>query len=253
MNCLRALGKWWRRMSRRRRIGLAVLAAAAVLLSYWAILPYRAPEWTGFGPRHVYPQWEREKKLWDWLELLIVPAALAGGALMLNWTQRTIDRQAEDARSQREMHFAEMRLQDDRLRMYFDSIADLLVNALLRRSGYHSEQRVVARTRTAIVLSTLDGRRKGLVVRYLSGLGLIGRYSSMVHLGDADLSGADLRDTDLHDTDLRGVNLTGADVTNEQLAQAKSLKGATMPNGTLFEGTMEEFRERVALNTDKAP
>jgi signal transduction histidine kinase len=40
--------------------------------------------------------------LWDWAQLLIVPAALAGGVAWLNWAQRQRERQAEEAARERE-------------------------------------------------------------------------------------------------------------------------------------------------------
>lgn len=41
--------------------------------------------------------------LWDWLELLIVPAALAIGGFWLNRAQREREREAQEAQRQREL------------------------------------------------------------------------------------------------------------------------------------------------------
>ena len=51
-----------------------------LLLFIWALWPYAAPEWTGFGPYEIDGVHHREKKLWDWFELLIVPVVLTVGA-----------------------------------------------------------------------------------------------------------------------------------------------------------------------------
>ena len=51
------------------------------LIAYWAITAYTAPQWTGFGPYDENASGPRAKTLWDWMELLIIPVVLAGGAI----------------------------------------------------------------------------------------------------------------------------------------------------------------------------
>ena len=54
--------------------------------------------------------------LWDWLELLIVPAVIAGGGFWFNRQQR-----------ERELEIAEQRAQDDALHAYLDQMSGMLV------------------------------------------------------------------------------------------------------------------------------
>ena len=42
------------------------------------------------------------KTLWDWMQLLIIPAVLAIGAFLLNQIQKERDKKAEDAQKKRE-------------------------------------------------------------------------------------------------------------------------------------------------------
>ena len=138
-------------------------------------------------------------------------------------------------------------------------MTELLLKEGLRTSKSEDEVRSIARTRTLSTLRTLDGTRKGLLLRFLeesglikekhivdlanadlsganlSGVDLRGVYLIKADLRKADLSGANLRDTNLSKANLSGANLTDAQVTDEQLAQAKSLEGTTMPDGTVHE------------------
>jgi hypothetical protein len=55
-------------------------------------------QWTGFGQSKVSEDIQPAKTLWDWLDLLIVPAMLAlGGYLFTRWDRRAAVQQAQDA------------------------------------------------------------------------------------------------------------------------------------------------------------
>src|SRR5215207_8763596 len=100
------------------------------------------PRWTGF----------RGKTIWDWLQLLIVPLALA--TIGFWFTQQ------QDAR-QRELE--EQRAQDLALQAYLDQMSNLLLERNLRESEQGSEARTLARARTLTILPRLDPSRKTAV------------------------------------------------------------------------------------------
>ena len=190
----------------------------------------------------------------------MLPIVLAGAAFWISSTQRGIELEIEKDRQQEAV-----------LREYMDGVTELLLDNGLRTSEEGAQVRAVARARTLTVVRELDGKRKGLLLRFLTQLDLI-RGEALVSLGGADLRGADLRDADLSgadlifadlfgadlsgaslsgasmigadlfNADLSGADLSGADlsdanlsraeVTEEQLASATSLKGAIMPDGT---------------------
>jgi uncharacterized protein YjbI with pentapeptide repeats len=205
-----------------------------------------------------------ETTIWDWLELLIVPAAIAGVATVGGaW-------------------FTGQRAQDAALQAYLDKMSELLIDAQLReKDDPYEDTRVTARARTLAVLRELDGGRKRIVLLFLREARLINREEHLrgtrkvnpriVGLRDADLTnanlrhaklintlrdepvslegailegadlqgadleGADLRETNLNKANLSRANLRGATVTNEQLKTTSSLEGATMPDGSKYE------------------
>jgi hypothetical protein len=103
-----------------------------------------------------------DKGLWDWLELLVVPAALAIAGLLFTGSQQRAA-QAD----------AERRAQDQALQDYLDRIGQLLIDKDLRNERDTTDLRQLARGHTLSVLERLDGRHKGSVLRFLYGAGLI--------------------------------------------------------------------------------
>lgn len=86
-------------LTRRLWFPLTLVAIMAIiLLLIWPGWAYQW-DWTGFGwsfgkpkdakgTRDFYPS----KRLWDWLQLLIVPLAVAGAAAGLSWAQQRRER-----------------------------------------------------------------------------------------------------------------------------------------------------------------
>jgi uncharacterized protein YjbI with pentapeptide repeats len=205
--------------------------------------------------------------LWDWIKLLIVPAAIAIGAAWLNWAQRQREREAEaaqererqaqearrdrereaeaaqrqrereateEARIQCELEVEDQRAQDAALQAFLDQMGQLLLDKdrPLRQSEEGDEVSILARARTLTVLTRLDGERKRSVLQFLYESGLLGKYSLALDLGSADLSQAKLKfsileGAVLHDANLRGANLRGAVLSYADLSGAY-LEGADL-------------------------
>jgi hypothetical protein len=64
-----------------------------------------------------------DKTLWDWLQLLVVPAVLAAGGLLLNAAQRARELEAQEAQKDREQYIQDQRAQDDALQAYLDYVS----------------------------------------------------------------------------------------------------------------------------------
>jgi hypothetical protein len=118
--------------------------------------------------------------LWDWLDLLVVPAVIAAGGLWFNRQQR-----------ERELAIAERRTQDEALQANLNQMSDMLIPTKEQPSLYKARPgdslSSVARARTLTVLPRLDGERKGQVMQFLYEAGLIAKRRPVLDLSDADL------------------------------------------------------------------
>jgi hypothetical protein len=247
----------WRATSRQ----LLWVGAAIVLLTVAVLVGYRY-----------------DTTLWDWLQLLVVPAVIAGGGIWFNRQQR-----------ERELEVAERRAQDEILQAYLDQMSGMLIPTTDQPSLYKARPgdslSSVARARTLTVLPRLDGERKARVVQFLYESGLISKGRRILDLREGDLNGANLGGFNLSDANLRGTNLflatlwmtdlsrvdlSGANLrgaylkytdmreadlsyaylrgarawTEEQLRRARALEGATMPNGQRFEDWLKDREGR---------
>jgi hypothetical protein len=123
----------------------------------------RLPDWLGF----------RGKTLWDWLQLLIVPAILIGVTFAWSATQTRSDNRREDRRIEADRVAAEEARRDATLQAYLDQMSGLMLHERLLTSRPGAGVRAVARTVTLTTLRRLNGGRKGEVVRFLKEAGLI--------------------------------------------------------------------------------
>jgi hypothetical protein len=132
---------------------------AFLLLSALGYFIYKGYDqtWTGLqGYTNNKGDFIPPKKLWDWLQLLIVPILLAVGIWWLNKSQKKSELQIETDRQRQKT------LED-----YFVCMTDLLLKEHLRDSCNNQESRSIARTRTLAVLRILDGSRKAQAIQFL--------------------------------------------------------------------------------------
>jgi hypothetical protein len=104
-------------LNRNRKFATLMLIFVVVL--FFILLGYL---WnlSGFGP-YISPtkEFQREKTLWDWLQLIGVPLTIAGIVWWLNRSEQ--NRQNTSALD---------RIHEDRLQAYFDKMTDLLEKGL---------------------------------------------------------------------------------------------------------------------------
>jgi hypothetical protein len=234
---------------------LLALLAVVIVLIILSILGYIFNwGWTGLGPyiSPPYPKdstFQRGKTLWDWLQLLIIPAVLAVAGYVINLT---ISRGEQEATKQRDKTAHEIALDNQRqiaLQDYIDKLSELMLHEKLRESQPNDEVRTIARVRTLTVLPGLDGERKGSVLRFLYESGLITKSASIIDLNEANfigtdlewdrvnLSGADLKGASFIDANFYDVNLSGADLKGASFEDAymekTCLKDADLNNAYL--------------------
>lgn len=237
-----------------------ILLLFALILGYAQVLA-----WVGMTGRLDE---STKRTLWDWMQMLIVPAVLAFGALWLATAQEERQRQEEARREARQQELAdereraaqrieERRAQDAMLSAYLDQMSTLLLDKDMQQSEPGAPERLVAGARTITVVRTLDPERKRAVLRFVYEAGLIREEDpimdlasanlskadldhalleeadlSDLHMPGADLEGADLSGTDLSGTDLGGATLTGADLTGADLTGA-NMSGTNVSGANL--------------------
>jgi hypothetical protein len=242
--------------SRLRRFWLrgksAILVVGTVFLlgvAFWLITTPSLPAWTNFN----------DKGLWDVLDLIIVPVALAIGGYFLSTRQKATELEIARRQRESEQHIAKDREEEQALQTYFNEMSKLLFEYQLPESKEDSEQRSIARSRTLTTLRRLNPERKAALLLFLYEAKLIEEDTTMVSLLYADLrevklKGAVLRGANLTRTNLRGanleyVNLEHANLKDANLASA-NLKDANLVSADLRGANMKEANLRGARLDD---
>ncbi len=180
----------------KRLIGTATVCLAILVLIFTEYRLNWTWNWTGF-----------DKTLWDWMQLLIIPAALS---LSATWFNRSEHK-----------HDQKIALDNQRatiLKDYLAKMSELLLEKDLRTSKDGDEVRKLARAWTLTTLRELDGDRKRSLLQFLNESDLIRNKGGETII---DMHGADLSKANLHHVYLRNVDLSGADLCNANLFSAK--------------------------------
>jgi hypothetical protein len=220
---------------------LTVIVAVAVTLGILIYIGYGLP-WTGFGPRRMGDSVLPPKTLWEWLQLLVIPAMLALGVYWLNQRQKQHEDRLQQAQKEREEEAAIQRAQDDALLAYLDQMSDLIVDREMRKKPDDPDLRRLAQARTLAILLGLDKDRKRRPLKLIYELSLIMKEEPILNLKNAGLDTADLSEVTLHDAclreaDLRLANLSGADLKGSDLGEA-DLRGADLSNANLSDAVL---------------
>ena len=253
---------WWQQV-KQHRIAIGVTILVLVVIIALIIAGYQF-DWTGFN-RYVGPplkqnqQYQPEKTLWDWLQLLIIPLVLAIGGYLFNLTVSRNEQKSTQLRDQTEREIASDNQREAALQTYIDRMSELLLDKKLRESAENDEVRNIARVRTLTILSSLDDVRKRNVLQFLHESGLIQKGKYIIDLNGADLREADLggaaplssvgldlshlEGADLHEAHLRGADLRGADLGRANLEGAQlglaHLEGAWLRSANLRGADLE--------------
>src|SRR5215208_1926997 len=156
-----------------------------------------------------------KKSLWDFLDLLIVPLALA--IIGFAAQQQVRQTQLENQRDARAQAVEEQRAQNEALQAYLDQMNNLMLEKGLLRSKVGDTVFTLAQARTTTGISQFDGKHNQAVTRFLSDSGL-SRDPAL--LAKADLEGADLHKAVLQEANLAGTQLDRATLTEAVLISA---------------------------------
>ena len=232
---------WWQNTSKKRKIAQIIVLVVVVGLIVSFIGGYFFNwTWTGFGP-YTPPTsgLQRGKSLYDWLQLAIIPAAIAFGVWLLNRLQQQRDQQLADDRAQTERDIALDNQREAALQAYLDCMTELLLEKGLRKSVDNDEVRTIAHVRTLRVLPRLDGGRRSILLEFLKNTGLINKSERIVDLSGADLSEVRFYCVDLGEIDLCEANLHEADLSISYLADAM-LCDANLSGANLFQSVLSK-------------
>jgi uncharacterized protein YjbI with pentapeptide repeats len=219
-------------------------------------------DWTGLGTRRwkTAPdeQVQPSKTLWDWLQLLIVPAILVGVTFVWSATQTRSENKRDDRRIAADRAAAEEARQDATLRSYLDQMSGLMLHENLLTSKEGDAVRAVARTVTLATLRRLDAVRKGAVITFLSDARVLAVKNPRVSLDAADLRGANLAGAalegiKLESSDFRGANLSYAHLKRSMLDldnfSGANLSGAELSGASLASAVLQGANLRDAYLT----
>jgi uncharacterized protein YjbI with pentapeptide repeats len=201
---------------------LVVVLVTVIILGY-----SRDWSWTGL-PEQKYAKRNEEyvvarKTLWDWLQLLLVPLALAVGLFVLNEYQSSRDQARLAAEARRELDRDRENQQQQLMGDYLSSMSSLFLRGLgeLDRSERLTD---AARSVTFGVLPRLDPARKRQVFFFLRDAGLMRPVQVLTAtrwwLEGADFSNADMTGVDLYQGVLTGLNFSGANFAGADLRDA---------------------------------
>jgi hypothetical protein len=227
---------------------LALLAGVVGVILY-GYLDRPKPDWIDVA----------DKTVWDWLEVLIVPAALAIGVYWLNRRQakrerdqqrsREAEREAtEEAWKNRELEVENQRAQDVALQAYLEQMSKLMIDhglwsqsmadnvgdapegegqALIRdaRAFIQRNKRASARREHKPQLDSVSAVARALTLTVLPRLDSERKRSVVQFLYESSLIDKPNPVISLEGADLRGVNLhraklQGADLRNANLESA---------------------------------
>ena len=175
----------------------------------------------------------RGKTLWDWMELLIVPAVLAGGAVLFN--QQVAKREAASK---------EDRYEEEALQRYLDIMSELLLGSSLRRDLKRASQDEVssslvnvAQVRTITVLTRVNRKRRDEVFNFLHTASLLRGRTTLLRY--VDMRNVDLRNSILYSANLSGSSLTDVDLSGSGLSEA-DFSEANLSRARLDEAFMHD-------------
>jgi uncharacterized protein YjbI with pentapeptide repeats len=167
----------------------------------------------------------RGKTVWDWLDLLIVPAFIALSVAALSLLQASAQQRAEELRTGREQAIEEQRAQNAALQAYLDQMSRLVLEEDLLGSAEGDAVFTLAQARTTTALTQLDGEHNQAATRFLSDSGLLEEPALLVEAGleGAELPKAVLQDANLAGTKLSGANLAGAVLINADFSATEKV------------------------------
>ncbi|WP_076415016.1 pentapeptide repeat-containing protein [Shewanella sp. UCD-KL12] len=174
----------------------------------------------------------KQKSLWEWMELLFIPAALLICGYFLNVSQATRQQEIENKRIEAQLKLenkrteTQLKLEEkryisqakfernkfniERLHNFQYLIIGLMANNGLGRANSSLATVEAATALTISTLTQLGGNEKGQLIIFLYSLNLIAKESPIISLEGADLSNISFTTHFMDSVNLSGINLKGS-------------------------------------------
>lgn len=207
-------------------------------------------EYDATGQRIKFTAVSLKKRGWDWMQLLIVPLALLLIGFLFSALQSWTSYQV-----------SERQYQEGVLQTYLDHMSDLIITDSLLKCEQGDQSKceqdekwiaaqTVAQEQTLTALQRLDPEHQAIVVRFLSGAGLLngtGQYvAPIINLADADLEKITLKGIHMSYARLPGANLSGANLYQANLDHP-DLHKANLTGANLHGAVLEGAQLRAAV------
>jgi uncharacterized protein YjbI with pentapeptide repeats len=177
---------------------------------------------TGFG----------EKTLWDVIQIVAVPSALAVAGFWFQDFTKKQDVKLAESKTKQELQVADSKAKQETLTKYLDQMSDLLEKGLLK-SKQDSPIFIIAQSKTVTALQSLDTERQRLLIQFFKSANLNTLDGGKGLLFKARMSKAQLQGIDLSEINLKEVDFSGANLKGAELRQT-NLNGANLSTATLI-------------------
>lgn len=197
----------------------------------------------------------KDKKLWDWLELLIVPALLTFLSFFITFNVNKRQQEIENQRYQQSV-----------MREYLKDMTELSTQISSPSKSIKNPKPLisVASARTLTALNELDKERKRELMEFLSNSGLLQQISlrranlegtdlSFLWLKDADMQNSNLKNTKFYKANIGGANLRYAAMNDADFREAVYDKCTLVENKSILEQATEEKRFKDPDNGQEEP
>jgi uncharacterized protein YjbI with pentapeptide repeats len=172
------------------------------------------------------------KTTWEWMELFLVPLALALITIVFSAYQTRLQ-QANEAQ----------RAENEALQAYLEQMGQWLIEQDLDQAQQDDNIAKVARARTLTILGGADDPIvKRRVIQFLHETNLISAKEQISDEPPISMNGADLRESDLYVARQSSTNLSGTDLSNDVLSgvdlSRSDLRDANLRNTNLSQAAM---------------
>jgi uncharacterized protein YjbI with pentapeptide repeats len=219
--CWPHVGSNFLKMKIVRILLIIIIVSFIGIIFYLAVIP-NPPSWTGFGESVKSDKLNEAKSLWDWLDLLIIPAAIA----LIGWLFSEIEKSKNNKRE-------EERSQNEIVESFLQTMTNLIIEHGLH-DNLNQQLLSIVRARINIAVNNLNGARRGQILQFLYeselidfnpkikllGINFQNALLDEIVLGQSEIKGAYFNNASIKNANLKGGNFTGCDFSRANFSNS---------------------------------